>query len=682
MKQHRYLNMVLATLGAMLLLIHLAAGRQDPQQEALLQKAIQIETVDGDLNAAIKLYRQIVENPGENRTVAAKALLQIGKCYEKLGSLEARKAYETLLKEYADQSDIATEARTRLAALAKPAGEDGIKIRRVWAGYEGDNSYYVSPTPDGRSLVYVDWDSGGNVAIRELASGQSRLITTSANDPDHFALHPILSPDGKQIAFMWFNANNKTYDLRVVEIDGGKPRILYADGNYEVYPDSWSPDGRQIAVRRYGEATEIALITVADGSIRVLKSLEELVWARVCYSGDDRYLVYDFPSDKDFGRYDISMLAVDGSGEVPLVHHPANDRLLGWIPGTRDLLFRSDRSGTYDLYILQVSNNGPEGAPESIKRAIGEIDTVGFTNDGSFYFSIFTGAGSLLTAPFDPKSGKIEFEKAKTYLGNNITPLWSHDGNSMAFATEQHNPAGPGHISRHLSIRNMKTGDIQETATHLIINQLYCWAPDASAIIVRGGNTESQYGIYQVELPGGKTNRLYELAAGDTAGAIWTADRKAIIHSRDGVLVIHNLETKEEIELFRQSGGDFVLSVSPDGENLALGISGKLVTIPVSGGMVQELTTLPGPGNHSWALPANLVWTPDSKYLLFPVEERQNPEILYRISAEGGKPEKLWESKNGISGMSIHPDGRQIALSTYTKANEIWVMENLLRQLP
>jgi len=673
--------MVLTAFGAMLLLIPLAAGWQDPQQEALLQKAIQIETVDGDLNAAIKLYRQIVENPGENRAVAAKALLQIGKCYEKLGSLEARKAYETLLEEYADQSDIATEARSRLAALTKPAKEVGIKIRQVWTEGEAANSFYVSPTPDGRSLVYVDWDSGGNVAIRELASGQSRLITTSANAPDHFALHPILSPDGKQIAFMWFNANSKTYDLRVVEIDGGKSRILYADSNYEVYPDSWSPDCRQIAVRRYGGATEIALINVADGSIRVLKSFEELGWARVCYSADGRYIVYDFPSDKDSGRYDISMLAVDGSGEVPLVRHPANDRLLGWIPGSRDLLFRSDRSGTYDLYMLRVSGNGPEGAPKPIKRSIGEIDTVGFANDGSFYFSIFTGAGSLLTAPFDPKSGKIQFEKAKTYLGNNTIPLWSHDGNYLAFATGQHNPTGPGHIFRQLRIRNMKMGDIQETAPHLIINQLYCWAPDASAIIVRGGNTESQYGIYQVELPSGKTNRLYELAAGDTADAIWTADRKAIIHSRDGVLVMHDLETKDEIELYRQSGGDFVLSVSPDGENLALGISGKLVTIQISRRMVQELTTLPGPGNHSWGLPENLVWTPDSKYLLFPVEN-QNSNILYRISAEGGKPEKLWESKNGFSGISIHLDGRQIALSNYTKANEIWVMENLLRQLP
>jgi Tol biopolymer transport system component len=121
------------------------------------------------------------------------------------------------------------------------------------------------------------------------------------------------------------------------------------------------------------------------------------------------------------------------------------------------------------------------------------------------------------------------------------------------------------------------------------------------------------------------------------------------------------------------------LSISPDGENLALGISGKLVMIPISGGTVQEITTLPGPGNHS---PGNLVWTPDSKYLLFSVEESQNSYILYRISAEGGKPEKLWESKDVISGVSIHPNGRQIALSTLTQATEIWVMENLTQQLP
>jgi tetratricopeptide (TPR) repeat protein len=114
MRHHRYLGLALAALGSMALLIPLAAGPQDRQQEILLQQAIQKEIVDGDLDTAIKMYRRILENPGENRTVAARALLQIGKCYEKLGSLEARKAYETLLAQYSDQREIATEARRRL----------------------------------------------------------------------------------------------------------------------------------------------------------------------------------------------------------------------------------------------------------------------------------------------------------------------------------------------------------------------------------------------------------------------------------------------------------------------------------------------------------------------------------------------------------------------------------------
>lgn len=686
MKQHKYLSMVFTVFGAIFLVIPFVAGRQDPQQEILLQKAIQVETVDGDLNAAIKLYRQIVENPGENRTVAAKALLQIGKCYEKLGSLEARKAYETLLEEYADQSDIATEARARLASLAGSIDEGGIRMRRI--GTSPTAPIEGTLSPDGRFLLLTDWNSGGNVVVRDRATGNTRFVTSYADGPKHFALNPIMSPDGKRIAFGWYN-DKWTYALHVVGIDGGKPRILYADDDYEVYTASWSPDGRKIAVRRYilekaakGDSikTEIGLVDVDSGSIHVLKTLEELCMPTISYSDDGRYLVYDFPSDKDAGRFDISMLAIDGSREVPLVQHPANDRLLGRIPGTRDLLFRSNRSGTWDLFIQHMSVNGPEGTPEPIKRAIGEINPAGFVNDGSFYFSIYTRSASLRVAPFDMYTGKIQLENAKVYLGSNMLPLWSPDGNYLAFATEQHASAGPGDIFRRLRIRNTKTGDERETTPHLLINQLYCWAPDASAIIIRGSDTVSQkHGIYKVELLSGNSSLLLELADSDTADVFWTAERKAIIHSRNGVIVMRDLETKDEIELYRQSGGDFGLSVSSDGENMALGISrsqnspSKIMTISISGGTVQELATL----ENQQTIFGDVVWTPDGKYLFFPVQESQNSHILYRISVEGGKPEKLWESKDVISGMSIHPDGKKIALSSLTQATEIWVMENL-----
>src|SRR5688572_16269821 len=55
--------------------------------EAQLQKAIQIETVTGDLKAAIDEYRRIAETAGSgNRRVAAQALVRMAECHRKLGN--------------------------------------------------------------------------------------------------------------------------------------------------------------------------------------------------------------------------------------------------------------------------------------------------------------------------------------------------------------------------------------------------------------------------------------------------------------------------------------------------------------------------------------------------------------------------------------------------------------------
>jgi tetratricopeptide (TPR) repeat protein len=126
----------------------------------LLQKAIQLETVDGDLNAAIQIYKQIIAAPGANRAVVAKALLQLGKCHEKLGNTEARKAYEQLLREYADQGEITAEAQTRLAAMDSSSEKDsGIRMQQLM----GESGY--APFTDGRYLSYADFGAKGNLAL-------------------------------------------------------------------------------------------------------------------------------------------------------------------------------------------------------------------------------------------------------------------------------------------------------------------------------------------------------------------------------------------------------------------------------------------------------------------------------------------------------------------------------------
>ena len=81
------------------------AGQAD-QAEILMQAARHKQVVEGKLDEAIRIYQDVLSKHGQNRPVAARALVAIGQCYEKLGAAqtaEARKAYERLVQQYPEQ---------------------------------------------------------------------------------------------------------------------------------------------------------------------------------------------------------------------------------------------------------------------------------------------------------------------------------------------------------------------------------------------------------------------------------------------------------------------------------------------------------------------------------------------------------------------------------------------------
>jgi hypothetical protein len=208
MKQHRRDAILLAVvLCSLVLLVPPAPGQKNGQQEILLQKAIQKETVDGDLTAAIKLYKQIVAHPGGNRALAAKALVHIGQCHEKLGQAEARKVYEQVVRQFADQAEQAQVARGRLSALAgtrSRAAGSAMAIRRIWSGPDVD--VLGAPSADGKYLSIVDWETG-DLAVRDLETGKNRRLTNKGTwkESPAFALFSRWSPDGKRIAYDWYD---------------------------------------------------------------------------------------------------------------------------------------------------------------------------------------------------------------------------------------------------------------------------------------------------------------------------------------------------------------------------------------------------------------------------------------------------------------------------------------------
>jgi len=127
----------------------------------LLQQALVMEQAEGNLRAAIELYERIVEEfPGDG-ALAARALVQMGQCYEKLGSQEAERAYQRVVRDYGDQAVFVAQARERLAAL-RPAAlrPEQIAPRAVSPATRliSDGYPQIARTPlrDGRHLLAYD----------------------------------------------------------------------------------------------------------------------------------------------------------------------------------------------------------------------------------------------------------------------------------------------------------------------------------------------------------------------------------------------------------------------------------------------------------------------------------------------------------------------------------------------
>ena len=110
-----------------------------------------------------------------------------------------------------------------------------------------------------------------------------------------------------------------------------------------------------------------------DGSARNIKTLGWSHPSKLCLSPDGRWIVYDSPQKEGAPERDIFLVSADGSREMPLVKHPADDLVLGWTPDGKKVLFASDRTGaTMSVWAVEVSDGKPQGSPGGpAQRSIG-----------------------------------------------------------------------------------------------------------------------------------------------------------------------------------------------------------------------------------------------------------------------------------------------------------------------
>ena len=587
--------------------------------------------------------------------------------------------------------------------LTEAAEASGIVVRQISGDrYTGANG---TPSPDGRYLSSVDWETG-DVAIRDLESGRIRRITnkgTWEENGDEYGGPSAISPDGTKLAFTWENYKvNNPYgfgELKLASFDetsATEPKILYrSEEVIYVRTSGWSPDGKHVLVQvtRKDRTNQIGLVSAVGGSLQVLKTMDWRSLGRMAFSPDGKYIVYDFPVREDSPERDIFLLAADGSGETTLIEHPANDYVLDWTPDGEGILFASDRTGTWDVWLVAVKDARPDGPTQRLKRAVGRIQPLGFTRQGAFYYGLRTGNNDVYLADLDPETGNVKNSPARIsrrLVGTNRGPSWSPDGRQLAFVSSQTlpGPAVPGELT--LVIRSLQNGRDREVPLQMAsVWRNPRWSPDGRFLVGSGRNEKGRAGVYHIDSETGDITTIVSFGPDErSVWADWSPDGKAVFYTvhhnitRARRIMRMNLDSGERRRIHEDSFGETSGqdgAVSPDGRWVAISYDrAALRIVSAEGGESRELFR----GKDGERV-FGIAWTPDSRQVIFSAG-RFPKRKLWRAPLGGGEALPMGVEMNWLagSGISVHPDGRRIAFHATDGpdrySSELWVMENFL----
>jgi eukaryotic-like serine/threonine-protein kinase len=157
----------------------------------------------------------------------------------------------------------------------------------------GKGESFPSLSPDGKTIFFSSkepgWPAIGTVSIE---GGKTRLFTEKRSTV------PVLSPDGKSIACLYYDETTSTSVLALISTETGQPIKLFKDS--ESQPSSscrmlrWTPDGKGLSfVSNRNGVSNIWIQPVAGGPPKQLTHFNEYKIYRFAWSRDGKYLAID-----------------------------------------------------------------------------------------------------------------------------------------------------------------------------------------------------------------------------------------------------------------------------------------------------------------------------------------------------------------------------------------------------
>jgi Tol biopolymer transport system component len=541
---------------------------------------------------------------------------------------------------------------------------------------------------DGRWLPYVDY-STGDLLVRDLTTGTDRRITDKGTweHSAEYAEESALSRDGRWIAYAWFKPSLQRFVLRVASLAGRDTpaaTTLLDDGNLSwAAPLDWSPDNSLIAVWRDVPpgGGNLALVSVRDGSSRVLERLEHSGPTSLCFSPDGRFVAFDEAAPDD--QRIVLVAAVDGSRRTTVVGPAATNHVAGWSPDGGRLFVASDRGQTLGLWAFPIAKGMPDGSPVLLRPTI-DVQSLGMSAAGALY-SVTPGISSDVdVVRLDLASGALAGEprRIEDTVGFNSAPAWSPDGRFLSYLSARSNAERP-HV---LAIRSSSTGKVSKLRPALDLFGTPAWAPDGRSIVVGGKDLAGRPGAFEIDPRTGAATVLIRKPK-DRSFVFqpnWAPDGRHLYYRltdgdpRGNAVAEWDRATGRERVLARRTEYLDAVRVSPDGRSVAIILeTGSVMVLPVGGGAPREVFRLHRPATSR---EDSLAWTPDGKALLVSASgnDGQSKRRLWLVSLDAGDAHAIGEPI-GL-GIALDPLGGELAFTTRSEApRELWVLEHFLR---
>jgi Tol biopolymer transport system component/DNA-binding SARP family transcriptional activator len=571
-------------------------------------------------------------------------------------------------------------------ALLRPAAPHGFHAGRI-TRLTAQPGLELHPvlSPDGKFVAYAAGPSGRlRIYVRQIAGGRTIAVADSTPGDQHW---PRWSPDGSRLSF---EAGRAVY---VVPALGGPTRLLVAppdvspgvNGEGAISDEgpsylAWSPDGRKIV---YAEGRRIEVRAAEGGPSTTLAEVEQphsFAWSpdgsRIAYVLGNAAFVYAPNAIGNIAPSAIWTVSASGGSPKPLTDAASLNTSPVWLPDGRSLLFISSRDGSRDVYRVGIDRSGTSTGPPTRLTTGLSLHTIDLSHDGGqLVYADFTEYANLATLPI-PAAGPVSAATAEPLTSGHQSiegMAVSPDGRWLAFDSDR-----GGHQAIYLMPRT--GGEPELLSPDSGDDFMPAWSPDGRELAYygfRGGRRR----LFVIPAIGGTASPVVGSDSGNQRFPDWSPDgRRLVYHSdRSGRFELYTVERSSggrwntPRQLTADGGQD--ARWSPDGRAIAYLRNGGLWVIAPDGGAPRLLVDSRDPAVRPVPLLAQ--WAPDGRALYYKALDAEGGASLWSVPTEGGESRLLVRfdaAARPSPRAEFAVDGRRFYFTLAERESDIWQM--------